>query len=89
MAGLATKIGRLQANRTMFLLCDMQEKFRPSIQHFEDIAQVSSRLVGVCAYTMIRTLVILNLKINYGRKFHCVFQTRYSWGGGGGGGQTV
>ncbi|XP_065183446.1 isochorismatase domain-containing protein 1-like [Sycon ciliatum] len=53
MAGVSKAIGRLQAGRTMFLLCDMQEKFRPSIQHFDDIAQVSHRLVQAAKHMKI------------------------------------
>jgi hypothetical protein len=30
--------------KTAFFLCDMQEKFRPAIDHFKEIVEVSKRL---------------------------------------------
>jgi len=38
-------LGNLRACRTVFLLCDMQEKFRPAISYFSEILEVSRRLV--------------------------------------------
>lgn len=39
------KIGRFVVPRTALLVCDMQEKFRTSISHFNAITTVSSRLI--------------------------------------------
>ena len=39
------KLGNLKANQTAFFLCDMQEKFKPAIKHFDDVLEVSKRLV--------------------------------------------
>ncbi|XP_065884574.1 isochorismatase domain-containing protein 2-like [Dysidea avara] len=47
MAALAARsLGRLAANRSFFFLCDMQEKFKPTIKHFPEIATVAQRLVS-------------------------------------------
>jgi len=35
----------LSLGKTAFFLCDMQEKFRPAIDHFKEIVEVSKRLV--------------------------------------------
>jgi hypothetical protein len=32
---------------TAFFVCDLQEKFRPAIDHFNEIVQVAQRLVSV------------------------------------------
>lgn len=40
------KYGFLPEKQTVFLLCDMQERFRPIISHFEEIAHNCSRLVS-------------------------------------------
>ncbi|VDM98594.1 unnamed protein product [Thelazia callipaeda] len=38
-------ISRLASGNSVLLLCDMQEKFRPSIKFFEEIVKISKRLV--------------------------------------------
>jgi len=38
-------LGNLQIQNTAFFMCDMQERFKPSISHFEDIAEVAKRLL--------------------------------------------
>ncbi|EDO42007.1 predicted protein [Nematostella vectensis] len=43
MAG--RRLGKLAADSTAFLLCDMQEKFRPSIRYFPEIIKVAQRMV--------------------------------------------
>lgn len=43
----ARRLGRLAANSTYFFLCDMQEKFRPSIKYYPEIITVASRMVSV------------------------------------------
>ena len=37
----------LHVGKTAFFLCDMQEKFRPAIDHFKEIVEVSRRMVLV------------------------------------------
>lgn len=44
-SNMAAKLGRLAANNTAFLLCDIQEKFRPSIRYFPEIIKVAQRMV--------------------------------------------
>ncbi|XP_067672045.1 isochorismatase domain-containing protein 1-like [Haliotis asinina] len=39
------RLGDLRLDQTVFFCCDMQEKFRPAIQHFADILQIAQRLV--------------------------------------------
>lgn len=36
----------MRLSETAFFLCDLQEKFRPAIKHFDDILDVSKRLVA-------------------------------------------
>ena len=38
-------LGDIEADKAVFFLCDMQERFRPAIKHFPDIVEVSKRLV--------------------------------------------
>ncbi|XP_064645091.1 isochorismatase domain-containing protein 1-like [Lineus longissimus] len=38
--------GDIETNKTVFFMCDMQERFRPSIEYFEGIVQICSRLVS-------------------------------------------
>lgn len=40
------KLGNIRLEETVFFLCDMQEKFRPAIKYFEEIVEVSKRLVS-------------------------------------------
>ena len=37
----------LEVGKTAFFLCDLQEKFKPSIDHFDDIVEVARRLVYI------------------------------------------
>lgn len=36
----------LNINETAFFLCDLQEKFKPAIDHFDEIVEVGKRLVS-------------------------------------------
>lgn len=45
MAAVARRIGKMASDTTAFFLCDMQEKFRPTIRYFPEIATVANRLV--------------------------------------------
>ena len=40
-----SRLGNLQLKKTVFFLCDMQEKFRPAITYFRDIVEVAKRMV--------------------------------------------
>ena len=46
MAMAARSLGRLAANSCYFFLCDMQEKFRPSIRYYPEIITVAKKMVG-------------------------------------------
>ena len=50
MAAVLRVGGRLAAENTAFFLCDMQEKFRPSIRYFPEIIVVAKRMVRVTIY---------------------------------------
>ena len=39
------KLGSLDPNHTAIMVCDLQEKFAPSILHFDTIVQNADRLV--------------------------------------------
>ncbi|KAH9403530.1 Isochorismatase domain-containing protein 2, mitochondrial [Tyrophagus putrescentiae] len=54
-AAVCRSVGQLAARQTAVFLCDLQEKFRPNIQYFDPIVEVSSRLL--------RTAKILNLPV--------------------------
>lgn len=43
---LANVLGNVKSGKSVFFLCDMQERFRPAIKHFSDILEVSKRLVS-------------------------------------------
>ena len=43
---VARRLGRLASNNCYFFLCDMQEKFRPSIRYFPEITNVADRMVS-------------------------------------------
>ncbi|CAH8556440.1 unnamed protein product [Schistosoma bovis] len=44
MSGIS-RVGKLLLPRTALLLCDIQEKFRPTISHFDAIVETSSRML--------------------------------------------
>ena len=48
----ARKIGKIMTDTTAFFLCDMQEKFRPTIKYFPEIIKVAQRLVS-CNYRLL------------------------------------
>ncbi|CAG9573684.1 unnamed protein product [Danaus chrysippus] len=45
MARNVLKLGALEAQRTAFFLCDIQETFRPHIKHFAEIVKVANKMV--------------------------------------------
>ena len=49
------KLGRLTTSNCYFFLCDMQEKFRPSIRYFPEIITVAQRMVQYLLTTALRT----------------------------------
>lgn len=40
-----TKLGGLETKNTLFLLCDLQEKFRPAMKLFDPIVKNTNKLV--------------------------------------------
>lgn len=43
---VAKRLGRLTADCCYFFLCDVQDKFRPSIRYFPEIIAVAKRMVS-------------------------------------------
>ena len=41
------KFGYLPAKQSVFLLCDLQEKFRPIVSYFKEVLHGASRLVSI------------------------------------------
>ena len=41
----AKRIGKIALNRSALFLCDMQEKFRKTIQYFPEVIATSNRLL--------------------------------------------
>lgn len=42
---LTSKLGILDTKKTLFLLCDIQEKFRPTMRLFDPMIQNTKKLV--------------------------------------------
>ncbi|KAK7089527.1 isochorismatase domain-containing protein 1-like [Littorina saxatilis] len=40
------RLGDIKLNRTVFFLCDMQERFRPVIKYFNEVVEVAKRLTA-------------------------------------------
>jgi len=47
---MARRLGNIKLNEAAFFLCDMQERFRPSIKYFSEILEVSKRLVCMLSF---------------------------------------
>ncbi len=45
---MAQRIARLSNKTSLLLLCDMQEKFRPTIKYFPQIVETSNKLLQAC-----------------------------------------
>ncbi|XP_045782312.1 isochorismatase domain-containing protein 2-like isoform X3 [Maniola jurtina] len=45
MARNILKLGALEAQRTAFLLCDVQETFRPHVKHFAEVVKVANKML--------------------------------------------
>lgn len=43
----STKFGSLDPSKTVFFMCDIQEKFKPAMLHFNEIVQSASKLVSI------------------------------------------
>ena len=52
-------VGQLVAKQTAVFLCDLQEKFRPSIQYFDAIVDVSSRLLRIAKILEVLIIIII------------------------------
>lgn len=64
------KLGNLKSGGAAFLLCDMQDKFRPAITNFESVLRNSQKLVNracACSFTLFQMLLaelVLLLGVN-------------------------
>ncbi|VDP91451.1 unnamed protein product [Echinostoma caproni] len=54
---LLPRVGKLVLSRTALLVCDIQEKFRSQIAHFDAITEVSSRMLQAAKILGIRTVI--------------------------------
>ena len=55
MASILQRVGRIVSDRSWFFVCDMQEKFRPTISYYPEILNIAARLV--------QTANILNIPV--------------------------
>lgn len=51
------KLGALEAPKTAFLLCDIQEKFRPHIKYFGEVVKVANKMVAAAKHFKIPVYV--------------------------------
>ncbi|CAH0599810.1 unnamed protein product [Chrysodeixis includens] len=47
------KLGALEAKKTAFLLCDIQETFRPHVKHFGDVVKVANKMLAAAKHFQI------------------------------------
>ncbi|KAH8876810.1 Isochorismatase domain-containing protein 2 [Schistosoma japonicum] len=52
-----SRVGNLVLSRTALLLCDMQEKFRPTVSYFDAIVETSSRMLTAARILGMTTVV--------------------------------
>lgn len=45
---MAQRVTPLVRERSILLLCDMQDKFRPTIKYFPQIVETSNKLLQAC-----------------------------------------
>lgn len=45
MARQMAKLGYLETKKTLFMLCDLQEKFRPGMKMFDPVVKNATKLV--------------------------------------------
>lgn len=50
---MSRQLGFLNAKKTLFLLCDVQEKFRPAIKNFDSMVKNTQKLV-ICTNALKR-----------------------------------
>ena len=55
-SAVARRIGKLNASNTVFLLCDIQERFRDVIYHFPQVVHTAKLLTNVGKQLEIPTL---------------------------------
>lgn len=41
------KLGALEAQKTAFFMCDIQETFRPHVKHFGEVVKVANKMVSI------------------------------------------
>ncbi|XP_050358962.1 isochorismatase domain-containing protein 1-like [Nymphalis io] len=51
------KLGALEAKKTAFFLCDVQEKFRPQIKHFGEVVAVANKMLEAAKHLKIPVYV--------------------------------
>ncbi|CAG9794300.1 unnamed protein product [Diatraea saccharalis] len=51
------KLGALEAPRTAFLLCDIQETFRPHVKHFGEVVKVANKMLEAAKHFKIPVYV--------------------------------
>lgn len=51
------KLGALEAHRTAFLLCDIQETFRPHVKHFGEVVKVANKMLEAAKHFKIPVYV--------------------------------
>lgn len=61
MARALAKLGQLDAKSTIFLLCDLQEKFRPGMKLFDPMIKNVNKLVKL-NFTSLISFSTLNSK---------------------------
>ena len=54
---MALRIGKLLPNKSVLLLCDMQDKFSKIIQHFDQVVETSGKLAQFASSMKIDTYV--------------------------------
>ncbi|XP_073964857.1 isochorismatase domain-containing protein 1-like isoform X2 [Choristoneura fumiferana] len=57
MARNIVKLGALEAPKTAFLLCDIQETFRPHVKHFGEVVKVANKMMEAAKHFKIPVYV--------------------------------
>ncbi|XP_047541395.1 isochorismatase domain-containing protein 2-like [Vanessa atalanta] len=57
MARKLLKLGALEAKKTAFFLCDVQETFRPRIKHFGEVVVVANKMLDAAKHLKIPVYV--------------------------------
>ena len=64
IAGVTVRsLGRITAANSYFFLCDMQEKFVPSIKYFPAITTVASKMVSEIQISKFRIFVYFSIAL--------------------------